>query len=130
MYLLTRKASREVTAQQRIAWAVELEVTSDNLFPAEVFIMQVQDINAPEDGAWFTAVATPRQLEEYPVDPAEIVNTTLQQPYFRTDKITLISSNANDIEILVGRITEDIRLLQANLIALENFNEPEVIEIA
>jgi hypothetical protein len=128
-YSLTRKAAIPVTVQQQIAYAVELGVNSDDASPAEVFIMQVGDIHRPAAGAWFTAVATPRQLEEYPVDPQEIVNTPLQQPYFRTDRITLVSGNADDIEILVGRIVEDLSLLQANLVALVSFETPEEITI-
>ncbi len=130
MYTLTRKAAVEVEFQQQIAYGVELEVNSDNAdYSPAVFVMQAKDIHDPEEGAWFTAVATPRQLDEYPVDPSEITNSALQQPYFRTDKITLVSANADDIEILVGRITEDLYLLWANLQALETFTEPEEIII-
>ena len=130
MYTLTRKAAVEVEVQQTIAYGVELAVASDSAyFSPAVFVMQAQDLRDPEAGAVFTAVVTPRQLEEYPSDPAEILNSPLQQPYFRTDKITLVSANADDIEILVGRITEDLHLLWANLRALETFTEPEEIAI-
>ncbi len=117
--------------QSQVAWGVELKVESSDVatFPPEVFVMQVEDLHNPTDGAWFTAVATPRQLEEYPVDPMEILNSTLQQPYFRTDTITLVSGNASDIDILVGRIYEHLVLLQANLIALTKFENPEEMPV-
>lgn len=132
MYTLTRKTAVPVEYQNQIAWGVELEVTSSSVgtYPPEVFVMQAVNLHDPAEGAWFTAVATPRQLEEYPTDPAEIENSTLQLPYFRVSKITLVSGNADDIEILVGRITEDIILLKANLDALTKFEQPEEILIS
>lgn len=129
MYSLTRKTPVEVYLQAQIAYGVELEVTSSGPYSAAVFVMQASDTVAPSDGAWFTAVATPRQLDEYPEDPAEIINSPTQQPYFRTNKITLVSANPDDIQILVARITEDLYLLQENLKALEILGEPETITL-
>lgn len=130
MFSLIRKVPAEVSFQLQIAWAVELEVTSDDaeVSPA-VFVMQVRDTSDVDAGAWFTAVATPSQLDEYPTEPEEIANTPVQQPYFRTNKITLVSRNADDIQILYERILADIELLHANLTALSEMAEPATVTI-
>jgi hypothetical protein len=131
MYTLLRQPSVPVEHQNQIAWGVVLTVKSSNpvAFPPEAFVMQAVNLHDPAEGAWFTAVATPDQLEQYPTDPAEIENTTLQLPYFRVSTITLVSGNPDDIDILVRRIAEDLALLQANLIALTKFEQPEEILI-
>lgn len=126
MYHLTRKNSEKVTYGPQIAWAVVLTATSDDVanYPAEVFIMQCKSLVDPTQGAWFTAIATPIQLEEYPTDPSSLETSALQQPYFRVAEITLVSGNASDIEILVSRISSDILLLEDNLAALISFEAP------
>jgi hypothetical protein len=129
MYTLTRKPSVDVEFQTQVAYGVELEVSSDDGYSPAIFVMQAKSLEDPAEGAWFTAVVTPRQLDEYPEDPAELENSPLQQPYFRTNKITLVSANADDIQILVGRIVEDLYLLQANLRALETFTEGDTVLI-
>lgn len=128
-YTLTRQASDTVQMAQQTAWAVRLVVTSADPvnYPPKVFVFQAEDPSDVNTKAWFTAVASPSQLEEYPEDAPAGVVEGVQQPYFRLSELTLISRNADDIEKLVDQVFKQLTMLSKNLEALRRLSSEEVI---
>jgi len=127
VYTLYRQTAEEVLVAKQTAWSVRLDVDSSDpvVFPPAVFVFQTETFE-PDSRAWFTTVATPADLEEYPVDvPAE--PQEVQQPYFRKTWVQLVSRNAEDLEELVQKVFQRLRLLAANIQALHRLSAPDVL---
>ncbi len=120
MYQLQRQDSSPVQVAGQTAWSVALTVTSSNdeQYPPKVFVFQVEDPDAAEPRAWFTAVATPAQLLEYPEDEPAAPTEGLWQPYFRTSELTLVSRNPEDLEETYQKVLGELGALRRNIDAL------------
>lgn len=137
-YTLVRSAITTEPVSSKTAWAVQLTVETDDepARPSKVFVYQAEDPSDPNTRGWFTAVASPAQLEEYPEDApaapssAGSDSVTVQQPYYRLDTVTLISRNASDIETLVDKIQGQLEVLSRNLDAIDSMTLDEEIVIA
>lgn len=130
-YFLHRSQIQAVAGPQT-SWSARLTVTSSDvvLYPPKVFVFQAEDPANPATRGWFTAVASPAQLEEYPEDaPAEVVSGESQQPYYRVDSLQLVTRSADDINNLVADIRLELAQLTRNLDAIRNLQEPETIPI-
>lgn len=122
-YSIERGDAEEVKVYKQTAWSVTLEVTSDlsDDFPPEVFVFQTEGPE-PDARAWFSTVATPADLQEYPTDAPAIQEGDLQQPYFRLNKVQFVSRNPHDIEQLIKMVERRVAMLEANLEALNNLS--------
>jgi hypothetical protein len=133
MYSLIRENALPVEAMEQTAWSMKLTVASsdEDLAPSKVFVYQAEDPEDPDTRGWFTAVASPAMLLEYPEDtPALSGSDSLQQPYYRLDEVTLVSRSASSLEDLYEQVKEALHNLWANLLAHEELDSPvtEVIE--
>lgn len=123
MYSITREVPTESDFLGRVAWAMKLTVASSDpaAFPPEVFVYQIENPADVNSRSWFTAVASPAQLEEYSVaTPAPTGPGQLQVPYFRLAVLSLVSRNASDLQLVFNQVVEELSLLRNNLIALRN----------
>ncbi len=117
----------------QFAWSVRITVTSDDevLYPSKCLVFQSEDPSDSNSRAWFTNVASPAQLQEYPEDAAQLPDSgEVQLPYFRLDTVQLIGRNPSEIQDLVGQFAEELTLLSRNLEALEIFQDEQVIPIS
>lgn len=131
-YSLDISPSVEVPQGLTLAWSVRLSVLSDDplQYPPKCLVFQAETLGDPDSRAWFTAVASPAQLQEYPEDePATADSGEAQVPYFRLDEVQLISRSPADIQTLIESFTEELSLLQRNLDALDVLGEPQTIVI-
>ena len=129
MYTLTREDVQEVLVGQRTAWSVRLVVTSSDAetFPPKALVYQAETPGDPDSRGWFTAVASPAQLLEYPEDAALALPGELQQPYYRLDHVQLVSRNADSLALLVDDFFEELQLLARNITALNNLGPGQVV---
>lgn len=108
--------------RQRTAWSLALSVTSDEPvgYPPAVFVFQEESPGDPATRGWFTAIASPAQLLEYPVNAtAEPEGDGLWQPYYRKAALTLVSRHPADLEQLYREIEAEILRLRLDLDALQ-----------
>lgn len=123
---------KPVEVLEQTAWSVKLTATSEDpeIYPEEIFVYQAEDPDDPETRGWFTAVASPAMLLEYPVGaPAPYGSDNLQQPYYRLSEVTLVSRSADALEALVDQIVEATTNLWANLLAAGELENPVTIPI-
>lgn len=128
-YLLIRETVQPIDVGGFAAWAVKLTVTSTDAvkYPPKALVFQAENPADPETRGWFTAVATPSQLLEYPEDtPANVVGQ-VQQPYYRKDWVQLVGRNPSDIEDLVRAVYEELDFLKRNQDALERMAPAEIL---
>lgn len=118
-YSIERQDAEEVKVYKQTAWSVSLVVSSDNVtdYPPEIFVFQSEGPE-PEARAWFSTVATPADLVEYPTDAPAVQDGVSQQPYFRLNTVQFVSRNARDIEQLIKMVERRVALLEANLEAI------------
>jgi len=124
-YTLVQTAPAEVINAPSMAWGMTLTVTSSDLddYPPEVFVFQAEDftVNAR---AWFSTVASPADMLEYPLNAPAAPVGGVQQPYFRKATLTLISRSASDLEALIEEIKGRIVILERNLRSLLTLSPP------
>ncbi len=132
MYQLTRQDIEPTEVFKELAWQIVLTVDSDDnvLLPKEVFVFQIEDGDDPESRSWFTCIASPAQLLEYPVDePAAPVSGEIWQPYFRKDTLTIVSRSHSALESLYEQIKEELVWLRRNLEAAQELTPGETVEL-
>ncbi len=127
--MLNRQPGNPQVVGQRTAYSVKLTVTSTDpvRFPTKAFVFQAEEPANPDTRGWFTAVASPAQLLEYPEDVPAYESGAMQQPYYRLDEVELVGRNPGQIEELTNQIVEELDLLARNLEALERFEEATLI---
>lgn len=114
------------------AWSTQLVVISDDpiKYPEKCLVFQAEDPSDPGTRSWFTCVASPAQLQEYPEDEvAPALSGDVQVPYFRLDTVQLIGRNADDIQNLILQFAEELSNLQRNIDALDTLQDPQIITI-
>lgn len=129
-YTIITQAPEIVGVAQQTAWSVTVSVRSsdDQAFPPKVLVFQAENPGDAQTRGWFTCVASPSQLLEYPEDlPAAAGSGELQQPYYRLDSVTFVSRNARDLDSLVAQLYEEIDLLYTNLKAQDRLASPEIL---
>lgn len=128
-YTIIQQAPVEVPVNGRTAWSVTLTVrSSDDLaYPPKVFVFQAEDPANPDTRGWFTAVASPAQLLEYPEDNPAIDSGEAQQPYYRLDSVALVTRNPGDLDEIIQKVFEEVDFLYRNLKALEVMAEPVIM---
>ena len=128
-YTLIQQAPVEQQVAGRTAWSVTVTVRSSNelAWPSKIFVFQAEDPADPLTRGWFTAVASPAQLQEYPEDAPVIDSGADQQPYYRLDSVEIVTRNPDDITALVEQIYEEADLLYLNLKAMNNLAEATIL---
>lgn len=131
-YTVTTSSSSAVEAASTTAWSVQLTVSSDDeaKYPAKCLVFQAKDPSDPATRAWFTNVASPAQLQEYPEDAAVLpLSGDIQVPYFLLDSVQLVGRNPDDIQLLVLQFVEELSNLKRNLDALDILAEEQTIVV-
>lgn len=131
-YTLTSSASSPVVAASTTAWSVQLVVTSDDAekYPPKCLVFQAEDPGNLQTRAWFTNVASPSQLQEYPEDEVTLAASgDVQVPYYRLDTVQLIGRSPDEIQLLILQFAEELTNLQRNLDALDILSESQTIPI-
>lgn len=128
-YTLTKQDLQETVIAEQTAWSVKLVVTSSDevLYPPKVFVFQAEDPANPDTRGWFTAVATPAQLLEYPEDAPVNASGELQQPYYRLDHVQFVSRNTSQLVALTADLMEELQLLADNIRALSLLEDEETV---
>ena len=121
--MLLREPARTQVIGQRTAWSTRLTVLSSDpvRFPVKVLVFQAEEPADPDTRGWFTAVASPAQIQEYPEDLPASGSGEVQQPYYRLDTVELVGRNADQLATLADQIAEELDLLARNITALETF---------
>jgi hypothetical protein len=115
--------SAPAPASVQNAWAVKLVVSSDNSnLPAKALVFQAENPEQQNSRGWFTCVASPRQLLEYPEDQPAAPEGGVMQPYFRLNEVTLVSGNPDSLSRLVAQIASHLRMLEKNLVAIDQLD--------
>lgn len=131
-FTLTASPSSEVVLAEKTAWGVQLTVTSDDAdkYPPKCLVFQAESPGELNTRSWFTAVASPAQLLEYPEDEPQAPESDGDLlPYFRLDTVQLIGRNPVDLQNLTAQFAEELLLLQRNLDALDVFGGGQVIDL-
>ena len=128
-YTLTKQDLQEILIGEKTAWSLKLTVTSSDAvtYPPKVFVYQAEEVGNPNTRGWFTAVASPAQLLEYPEDAAVAESGELQQPYYRLDNVQLVSRNTSQLVTLTAQIMEELQLLADNIKALDELEAGEIV---
>ena len=124
-YTLVQTAPAEVINAPSMAWGMTLVITSSapDDYPPGVFVFQVEDFS-PNARAWFSTVASPADMLEYPVDAPAAPVEGVQQPYFRKATLNLVSRSPSALEALVAEIKGRIVFLERNLRSLLTLSPP------
>jgi hypothetical protein len=123
-------AFEETEVSERTAWSASVTVSSDDPdFPTKIMVFQAEDPADPNTRGWFTAIANPAQLEEYPEDaPAPAGEGETMIPFYRTDTVVLVSRNAVDLQRVIDEIREEVTLLEDNIAAIATLSESNTSE--
>lgn len=126
MYTLTQSELLRETLHEKAAWAVTLDVTSSDAvnFPPQVFVYQVEEPGNANSRAWFTAVASAAQLEEYPADePVSPEAGGEHQPFYRLSRMTFVTRSPALAQEFIEKVKIHLKQLQTDLIAIEALEE-------
>ncbi len=88
--------------------------------PKEVFVKQRLTASSADD--CFVAVASVAQMEDLPVN-----SPGADTSYFRTDSVSLVSTNPVVLNTIYTEVLEEIQMLISNLEALDTQAVPETI---
>jgi hypothetical protein len=127
--MLLREPARTQVIGQKTAWSVRITVLSSDpvRFPTKVLVFQAEEPADPNTRGWFTAIASPAQLLEYPEDYPASGSGQVQQPYYRLDTMDLVGRNAAQLAELADQVAEELDLLGRNIMSLESFETSSLV---
>lgn len=122
---MTIKRYTSELTPDKLSYRVKLEVTSSEDIPKEVFVKQrFKDFKTLKIDDVFVAVATPVQLEDFPINAPND-----KESFFRDFQIDLISRNIDYLNDLVDSILLEVNKLVDECNALNTFATEQTITI-